>query len=59
MYFRFYDSRNLDHFNFTKIKAHYQSEEYNYVIGTIKLSALLEKLDVLNTADVFLAATGK
>ncbi len=59
VYFRYYDEKNLNHFKFEKISAHYKSDTHSYVIGTIKLQSLLDKLEVLNTADVFLASTGK
>ena len=58
VYFRYYDEKNLAHFTFETISARYTSKEYNYVIGTIKLQSLLGKIDVLNTADIFVARTG-
>ena len=59
VYFRYYDEKNLNHFKFKDISAHYKSKTHSYVIGTISLQSLLDKIDVLNTADVFLASTGK
>ncbi len=58
IYLRYYDENNLSHFNFEHISARYTSDTHNYVIGKIKLQALLDS-KVLNTADVFVAITGK
>ena len=59
VYFRYYNDKNLEHFNFEKISARYTSKEFNYVIGRIKLSELLAKNDRLNMADVLCVFTGK
>lgn len=59
VYLRYYDEKNLNHFKFEKIRAHYKSDTHSYVIGNIKLQALLDKIDILNTADIFLACTRK
>jgi len=54
VYLRYFDEKNLELFAFEKIQGHYKSDDYNYVIGKIKLSALLEQKDRLNTADIFM-----
>ena len=54
VYLRYFDEKNLKLFKFEKIQGHYQSDDYNYVIGKIKLSALMEQKDRLNTADIFM-----
>lgn len=54
VYLRYFDKKNLELFKFEKIQGHYKSDDYNYVIGKIKLSALLEQKDRLNTADIFM-----
>ncbi len=59
VYLRFYDEKNVNHFNFSNISARYTSKAYNYIIGTIKLSELLAKIEKLNTADIFMASTGR
>lgn len=59
VYFRYYNNKNLEYFDFEKITAKYHSPEFNYVIGRIKLSELLAKNDRLNTADVLCVFTGK
>lgn len=59
VYFRYYDEKNLAHFNFEEISARYTSKEFSYVIGTISMKALHEKLNILNTADIFVVSTGR
>ena len=59
VYFRYYDKKNLDYFKFEKITSEYRSKEYCYVIGQISLSSLLKEKERLNTADIFMAFTGK
>lgn len=59
VYFRYYDKRNLAYFQFEKITEEYKSEDNNYVVGHISLKALLAAKDRLNTADIFMAFTGK
>lgn len=59
VYFRYYDKKNLNYFEFEKITSEYLSKEYSYVIGQISLSSLLKAKDRLNTADIFMAFTGK
>ncbi len=54
VYLRYFDAKNLDLFKFEKIKGHYKSDDYNYVIGKIKLSSLMEHKERLNTADIFM-----
>jgi homoserine dehydrogenase len=54
VYLRYFDEKNLELFQFEKIQGHYKSGDYNYVIGKIKLSSLLEQKDRLNTADIFM-----
>jgi homoserine dehydrogenase len=54
IYFRYYDKKHLDAFEFVKTKAHYQSKEYSYVIGRISLENLQKNRDRLNTADIFI-----
>ncbi len=59
VYLRFFDEKKLQHFDFEKITERYTSQEYNYVVGQIKLSKLLVIKDTLNTADILLVTTGK
>lgn len=54
VYMRYFDKENLDTFQFEKIEGQYISKEYNYVMGKIKLSALLSQRERLNTADIFM-----
>lgn len=58
VYLRFYDKKNLEHFNFSSITGEYKSKEFNYVTGYIKLKELLAKQSILQTADILLVATG-
>lgn len=59
VYFRYYDEKNLNAFNFEHISARYTSDTHGYVIGQIKLEELLRNIKLLNTADIFVATTGK
>ena len=59
VYLRYFDDENLKTFKFEKIEGQYTSKEYNYVIGKIKLSALLEAKVRLNTADIFMCILPK
>ncbi len=59
VYLRFYDEKNLKEFKFERITERYTSKNYNYVVGVIKLSSLLNIQERLNTADVLLVGTGK
>lgn len=59
VYFRYYDKKNLEYFQFEKITSEFTSNDYCYVIGQITLQALLKAKDRLNTADIFMAFTGK
>lgn len=59
VYFRYYDKKNLAIFNFEKITSEFCSKEYSYVIGEISLASLLKEKERLNTADIFMAFTGK
>ena len=55
IYARYSTTDVLGILNFEKIHEQYTSEESNYVIGSIRLSELLEKRKQLSGADVFLA----
>ncbi len=59
VYMRYFDKENLDTFQFEKIEGQYISKEYNYVMGKIKLSALLSQRERLNTADIFMCILPK
>jgi len=59
VYLRYFDKKNLDIFDFEKITARFESKEYNYVVGHIKLANLLKVQERLNTADILLVSTGK
>ncbi|MFQ3575574.1 MAG: homoserine dehydrogenase [Cytophagales bacterium] len=59
VYFRYYDEKNLNHFQFEKITEKYFGKDYNYVIGNIKLDNLISNKEKLNSADIQLICTGK
>ena len=51
-----YSQTNILHvLHFEHIHEQYVSDESNYVIGTIRLSELIEKRDRLRAPDLFLA----
>lgn len=59
VYLRYYDHKNLSHFNFNKINTEFKSDDFNYIIGEISLKSLREAQEKLNTADIFMAFTGE
>lgn len=54
VYLRYTDRSTVDALGFDKIEVTYCSEDYNYVIGNIRLANLIEKRSVLNDRDVFI-----
>lgn len=59
IYLRYYDDKNLSYFKFEKITERYAGQDFNYVIGTIKIENLLSIKDYLNTADIQVINTGR
>ena len=55
IYMRYPDSDFLQSIPFTRITEHYTSADYNYVIGEIPLSRLIEIRDRLSDKNVFIA----
>jgi len=59
VYLRYSNPEVLEHFDFEIISEQYNGPEYNYKIGSIKLSNLIKIKDKLRDLDIFLAATGR
>lgn len=59
VYLRYYDEKNVALFQFDKITERYYGQEFNYVVGTVKLENLLKHKARLNSADVLMVWTGK
>ncbi len=55
VYLRFKNLLDFSHFEFENIEEKLSSRNYNYVIGTIKLSNLIHIRKLIQTLDVFLA----
>jgi homoserine dehydrogenase len=55
VYLRFKNLLDFSHFEFDTIDEKLSSHDYNYVIGTIKLSNLIHIRKLIQTLDVFLA----
>lgn len=55
IYLRYPDAAFLEKIPFESISEMYRSENYNYVIGEIYLSALIECRDMLSDPQIFLA----
>ncbi|MFW5758153.1 MAG: homoserine dehydrogenase [Bacteroidota bacterium] len=55
IYLRFRNLLDFSHFEFESIEEKLSSKNYNYVIGNIRLSNLLNIKNLIHTLDVFLA----
>jgi homoserine dehydrogenase len=55
VYLRFKNLLDFSHFEFEEIEEKLSSKNFNYVIGTIKLSNLIHIRKLIQTLDVFLA----
>ena len=55
IYLRYNKLVDFSHFNFESISEKYSSNKTNFVVGTIKLSSLLDLKNILPKLDVFLA----
>lgn len=55
VYLRFKNLLDFSHFEFEEIEEKLSSRDYNYVIGSIKLSNLIPIRKLIQTLDVFLA----
>lgn len=55
VYLRFKNLLDFSHFEFENIEEKLSSNNYNYVIGTIKLSNLIHIRKLIQTLDIFLA----
>lgn len=55
VYLRFKNLLDFSHFEFDEIEEKLSSKNFNYVIGTIKLSNLIHVRKLIQTLDVFLA----
>lgn len=59
VYLRYFDEKNVTLFNFDKITERYYGQDFNYVVGTVKLENLLKNKTRLNSADILMVWTGK
>ena len=55
IYLRYNNIIDLSYFDFENISEKYSGEDYNYVIGTIKVSELVKIKKVLSKLDLFIA----
>jgi homoserine dehydrogenase len=59
VYLRYHDENHLKQFQFENISEKYFGREFNYVIGTLKLSNLIKVKELLQSKDLFLVSTGR
>jgi homoserine dehydrogenase len=59
IYLRYENVLDFSYFDFEEISEKYASKSFNYVIGKIKLSNLLEMNGLLRRLNIFIAFTGK
>ena len=59
VYLRYFDEKNVQLFQFDKISERYYGQDFNYVVGTVKLDNLLKNKARLNSADILMVWTGK
>ncbi|MGM0505190.1 MAG: homoserine dehydrogenase [Bacteroidota bacterium] len=55
IYLRYHNLVDLSYFDFEKITEKYSGQEYNYVVGNIKLDKLIKIKNILPKLNVFLA----
>ena len=55
IYLRYHNLVDLSYFEFEKITEKYSGQEYNYVVGNIKLDTLIKIKNILPKLNVFLA----
>src|SRR6056297_4202532 len=55
IYLRYHNLVDLSYFEFEKISEKYSGQEYNYVVGSIKLDKLIKIKNILPKLNVFLA----
>lgn len=55
VYLRYHDVEVLEQINFENISERYKSDNFNYIIGTIKLDEIIQKRDIIHQDGVFLA----
>jgi homoserine dehydrogenase len=59
VYLRYHDLVDLSHFDFETITEKYTGQDYNFVIGRIRLENLFKLKNLVRKLNVFLAWTGK
>ncbi len=59
VYLRYHDLVDLSHFDFESITEKYTGQDYNFVIGRIRLENLYKLKNLVRKLHVFLAWTGK
>jgi homoserine dehydrogenase len=59
IYLRYHDLVDLSHFEFETITEKYSSQDYNFVIGRIRLDNLYKLKNLVRKMNVFIAWTGK
>ncbi|MFH0761783.1 MAG: homoserine dehydrogenase [Bacteroidota bacterium] len=59
IYLRYHDLVDLSHFEFETVTEKYSSQDYNFVIGRIRLENLYKLRNLVRNLNVFIAWTGK
>lgn len=59
VYLRYQHEYTIEKLKVDLISERYISNDYKYIIGTIKLSELIKNKDILENKDIFLVSTGK
>lgn len=59
IYLRYRNLVDFSYFDFLSISEKYSSSEFNYVVGTIKLSDLLKIKNIIPKLDIFIAEMGE
>ncbi len=59
IYLRYHDKSDREMLSFVSITESFYSENYNYVIGVIKLEDLFKIQDELKNMNVFIVNTGR
>jgi len=59
IYLRYHDEKDIQLLDFDNITERYESRNFHYVIGTVRLNHLIEHKDELSKRNLFLANTGR
>ena len=59
IYLRYHDEKDIQLLEFDHITERYESRNFHYVIGTVRLDHLIELKSELTKKNIFIASTGK